>query len=74
MRQYLDFSSNIIVLDEVFDGLDAVSCAAVLNLISRKLTDVDSIFIISHRADELSIPSDCEMIIIKDESGVSRLQ
>ena len=74
MRQYLDFSSNIIILDEIFDQLDAVGCTNVLTLISNKLIDIESIFIISHRVGDLSIPYDCEMLVIKDEQGVSRIK
>lgn len=74
MRHYLDFSSNIIILDEIFDQLDAVGCTNVLTLISNKLIDIESIFIISHRVGDLAIPYDCEMLVIKDEQGVSRIK
>lgn len=74
MSQYLDFSSNILILDEITDNLDAVGCNNVLNLISTKLNDIESIFIISHHADELAIPSDSEMVIIKDRNGISRVK
>ena len=74
MSQYLDFSSNILILDEITDNLDAVGCNNVLNLISTKLNDIESIFIISHHADELAIPSDSEMVIIKDKNGISRVK
>lgn len=71
MKQYLGFSSNILILDEIFDQLDILGCNNVLNMISNKLDDIESIFIISHRADELEIPYDCELIITKNEEGVS---
>lgn len=74
MQHYLDFSSNILVLDEIFDQLDATGCTNILTLILNKLTDVESIFIISHRASELEIPYDCEMLVIKDEKGVSSIR
>lgn len=74
MEQYLNFSSNILVLDEIFDQLDAVGCESVLELITSKLVDVESIFIISHRADELEIPCDYELTVIKDEQGVSTIK
>ena len=74
MNQYLNFSSNILVLDEIFDQLDAVGCESVLELITSKLADVESIFIISHRADELEIPCDYELTVIKDEQGVSTIK
>lgn len=73
MQQYLNFSSNILVLDEIFDQLDMIGCNNVLNLILNKFNDIESMFIISHRANELEIPYDSEMIVIKNEQGVSHV-
>lgn len=70
---YLNFSSNIIVLDEIFDNLDMKGCQNVLNLISSKLTDVQNIFIITHRQD-LEIPCDNEITIVKGEDKISRIE
>lgn len=72
LSQYLNFSSNILVLDEIFDNLDSIGCQNVLNLISNKLTDIESVFIITHHTD-ISIPYDNELVVVKDESGNSRL-
>lgn len=74
MSQYLDFSCNIFILDEIFDNLDVIGCNNVLNLISRRLNDIESMFIISHHADTLEIPYDCEMVIIKDQNGISKVK
>lgn len=74
MSKYLDFHSNILVLDEITDNLDSLGCTNLLNLISTKLNDIESTFIISHHASELEIPSDCEMIVIKDRNGISRIK
>lgn len=74
MSEYLDFSCNIFILDEIFDNLDSIGCTKVLNLIANRLNDIESMFIISHHADELEIPYDCEMIIIKDENGISKVK
>lgn len=74
MQQYLNFSSNILVLDEIFDQLDNVGCEKILELITNRLSDVESIFIISHRADELEIPNDYQLTVIKDEEGVSSIR
>jgi DNA repair exonuclease SbcCD ATPase subunit len=74
MSQYLDFNSNILCLDEIFDNLDERATANVIGLISNRLTDIESVFIISHHADELSIPCDSTITIIKDASGVSRAE
>lgn len=74
MSRYLNFSSNIFVLDEIFDNLDSNGCNQVLNLINNYVNDVESLFIISHHANELEIPYDCEMWIIKDENGISKVK
>lgn len=74
MCQYLNFSSNILVLDEIFDNLDAIGCTKVLNLISEKLTDIESIFIITHHSTDLAIPSDSELVVVKDSNGVSEVR
>lgn len=73
MCRYLDFSSNLLALDEIFDNLDSLGCDKVLNLISTELTDVESLFIISHHANELSIPYDYEMVVEKDTNGISTI-
>jgi DNA repair exonuclease SbcCD ATPase subunit len=73
MSQYLSFTSNILVLDEIFDSLDIMGTTNVLNLISKKLNDVESIFIISHN-ESLEIPYDDIIIVVKDEKGVSKLK
>ena len=73
LSQFLNFSSNVLVLDEICDNLDYVGCQKVMNLISNKLSDVSSLFIITHHSDELAIPYDNELMIVKDESGISKL-
>ena len=69
---YLGFTSNVLVLDEVFDGLDMVGCQRVLDVISN-LNDIKNIFIVTHRKD-LSIPTDKELVVVKDTLGVSTLR
>jgi DNA repair exonuclease SbcCD ATPase subunit len=73
MSQYLSFTSNIIVLDEIFDNLDIKGTTNVLNLISNKLNDVESIFIISHN-ESLKIPYDDIITVTKDERGFSKIK
>lgn len=70
--KFLNFSSNIIVLDELFDNLDSIGCQKVLDLISKKLNDVESIYIVTHHSD-ISIPADKEIKIIKGKDKVSRI-
>lgn len=71
--QYLNFSSNILVLDEIFDALDSESCDRVINFITNELRDIESVFIISHHSDTLSIPYDSEIVVEKNELGVSHV-
>lgn len=73
LSQFLDFSSNILILDEITDSLDEISSQQVISLISNKLCDVDSVFIITHHGKQLSIPYDKEITILKDNNGISRL-
>ena len=71
--KHTSFSSNIIVLDEIFDALDDIGCQKVLDLITTRLHDISSIFIITHHGNELSIPYDDVIRLEKDNTGVSRL-
>ena len=70
--QYMNFSSNILVIDEAFDFLDYLGCQKVVDMISHKLCDVESVFIISHHKD-LSLPVDNEITIVKNTNGISEL-
>lgn len=69
---YLGFSCNMLVLDEVFDGLDSRGCEKIIDLMSECLSDVSSVFIVTHRQD-LAIPSDGTMVVNKDRNGFSRI-
>lgn len=71
--QFSKFNSNILVLDEIFDGLDINGCSQIVNVITKRLTNVESVFVITHRA-ELMIPTDSTITLIKDENGITRLQ
>ena len=69
---HLGFTSNILVLDEVFDGLDMIGCQKVLDVISA-MSDVKNVFIVTHRKD-LSIPTDKEITVVKSCNGISELK
>ena len=71
--KFLNFSSNIIVLDEIFDNLDSLGCQKVLNVISKRLSDIDNIYIVTHHAD-IDLPIDNEIIVIKNENGISEIK
>lgn len=73
LTAHLNFNSNILVLDEITDFLDKKSCAAVLDLITKELNTIESVFIISHHASSLELPIDSELIIRKNEHGISEI-
>lgn len=70
---FLNFSSNILVLDEITDNLDIVGCQKMFNLISTKLNDVEAVYLISHHRDDFEIPYDDEITIIKGTDRISRI-
>lgn len=70
--QFSNFSCNILCLDEIFDNIDAIGCEKVINLLSKKLSDVESMFIITHHSD-IPISADSTIFIVKDEKGISNL-
>lgn len=70
---FLDFSSNILVLDEITDSLDTIGVSKVFELISNYLNDIEAVYIISHHTDELEISADDEIHIIKGVDKISRI-
>lgn len=72
VQEYMGFNSNILVLDEILDNLDAKGCDEILNFISD-IDTISSIFIISHHADSLNIGNDSIVTVIKNNSGVSSI-
>ncbi len=70
--KHVGFSSNILVLDEIFDSLDYKGCNRILNLITKKVSDVQSIFIITHHQD-LQIPCDHEITVVKNSNKISNV-
>ena len=73
LTSYLGLSANILVLDEITDFLDKKSCQAVMQLLEKELHTTESVFIISHHAEELELPVDSEIRVIKNEFGISEL-
>ena len=74
LQAYFNYSSNILVLDEITDNLDKVATDKIFDLITSELKDVESIFIISHHDTELDIPVDTEIQVIKDENNISSIK
>lgn len=70
---FMNFESNILVLDEIFDNCDSIVCHKIVELITEKLSNIDNIYIISHHIGELQIPYDKEMVVIKGKDNISRI-
>lgn len=68
--RYMDFSCNLLILDELTDSMDSVGCKNTIDFISSEFDDIDSVFIISHRPD-LEIPYDKVLVVNKDQQGIS---
>lgn len=69
---FLNFSSNILVLDEITDNLDSVGSQKMFNLISTRLNDVEAVYIVSHHTD-FEIPVDSEITVMKGSDKISRI-
>lgn len=68
----MNFSSNILVCDEIFDALDITGCQKIIDLISTNIEDVSSVFIVTHR-DNLCIPCDNQITVVKDVNKISHV-
>lgn len=73
LSNQLNIHSNILVMDEVLDFLDEKGADAILRLIQDYTTDIDSIFMISHRVEKLNISYDTILEVIKDSNNVSSI-
>lgn len=73
LSKYFNIRSNIIVLDEITDFLDKISCEAIMSLINSELNTTESVFIISHHPDELELPIDSSINIVKNADGISAI-
>ena len=70
--KFLGFSCNILVADELFDACDRLGCQKIIDLISNKLCDIESVFIVTHHSD-LNLPEDSIITVEKDENGISKI-
>lgn len=67
-----NISSNIIILDEILGYCDSKAESNVIDLISKELDSLESIYMISHK--EIPVGYDKELVIIKDRTGLSHLR
>lgn len=72
LSKQLNIHTNLLICDEIYDNMDSISCQKITNLIST-LTDISSIFIISHHAQDLEITYDSQLLVEKDENGISSI-
>lgn len=72
MCTFMNFSSNILVLDEITDFMDNRGSDKLISTISNLIQDVSSIFFVTHHT-ELNLPYDKIITVVKDEMGMSRL-
>lgn len=66
-------SCNILVLDEILDGIDSYGADSVSEMIMNT-NNANSIFIISHLSALSNIPFDKTLNIIKDSNQISRIE
>ena len=71
-QQMNSISSNILILDEIFDGCDDTSFGIIMDLLSDEIQDVESTFIISHR-DINEIPFDKIITVTKEKDQISHI-
>lgn len=67
-----NISCNMIILDEILGYCDSQAESNVIDLISRELESLESIYMVSHK--EIPIGYDTQLIIVKDKSGLSRVR
>lgn len=51
-----------------------IGCERVLSMFSKSFQNINNIYIITHHSDELDIPADNYITIVKDIKGVSHLK
>ena len=71
-RNESGFSSNLLILDEVLDNLDATGADSVLSLLEYKSPDINTMMIVSHKPD-INIPSDRIITVTKGADQISRI-
>lgn len=71
-RSESNLVSNILVLDEILDGLDSEGIKNVMNLIEYKSPDISTIILISHKND-IEVATDNIITVEKGEDQISRI-
>lgn len=64
--------SNILIMDEIFDGLDSKSIDKVVEILNLVSKDINTMFIVSHK--DLPIGHDSTILVIKDKTRISKVE
>lgn len=67
-----NMNCNMIILDEILGYCDSQAETKVIDLITKELESLESIYMVSHK--EIPIGYDTQLIIVKDKSGLSRIR
>ena len=67
-----NISCNIIILDEILGYCDSQAENNVIDLITKELDDLESIYMVSHK--EIPIGYDTQLIVVKGRDGLSRVR
>ena len=67
-----NISCNIIILDEILGYCDSTAETKIIDLITKELDTLESIYMISHK--EIPIGYDSIITIVKDRNGLSRIR
>lgn len=63
-------SSNILILDEIFDNLDETAISSVSNMFSKVSTEIDSMFVITHMPS-VNLAYDITLVVTKEKDEIS---
>lgn len=67
-----NMSCNLIVLDEILGYCDGHAETIVIDLITKELESLESIYMVSHK--EIPIGYDNELVVIKNKQGLTRIK
>ena len=67
-----NMSCNLIILDEILGYCDSHAESNVIDLITRELESLESIYMVSHK--EIPIGYDAELVVVKDKQGLSSIR
>lgn len=67
-----NMNCNMIILDEILGYCDSQAETKVIDLITKELESLESIYMVSHK--EIPIGYDTQLIVVKDKSGLSRIR